>query len=42
MVEFNAHGLIAFFSTLKTVSAAIVKYGSEYSTKIATWVVEKF
>ena len=42
MVEFNAHGLIAFFTTLKTVSAAIAKYGREYSTKIVLWVIEKF
>ena len=42
MVEVNAHGLVAFFSTLKTVSAAILKYGKEYSTKIVQWVKDTF
>ena len=37
MVEVNAHGLVAFFSTLKTMSAAVLKYGKEYSTKIVKW-----
>ncbi len=41
MVMFNADGLVAFFTTLKTVSAAISKYGREYCTKIAKWVVDK-
>ena len=41
MVEFNAHGLIAFFQTMQKVSAAIAKYGREYSTKIALWIWNK-
>ena len=40
MVEVNAHGLVAFFSTLKTMSTAVLKYGREYSTKIVKWVKE--
>ena len=41
MVEYNAHGLVAFFTTLKTISAAALKYGVEYSTKIFEWVRDK-
>ena len=41
MVEFNGHGLVAFFQTLKTVSAAVAKYGKEYSTKIMEWIKDK-
>ncbi len=38
MVEVNAHGLVAFFSTLKTISAAVLKHGREYTTKIVQWI----
>jgi len=39
MVEFNAHGLAGFFTTLKNVSITGLKYGKEYSVKFFEWCV---
>ena len=41
MVEFNAHGLVSFFQTLKRAAAAISQYGKEYSVQGMNWVSEK-
>ena len=42
MVEFNAGGLVGFFATLQKISAAIVKYGKEYTTKIIHYLYETY
>lgn len=42
MVEFNAHGLVTFFQTLKTVSHAIAKYGKEYSAKAVKFLIKTY
>ncbi len=39
MVEYNASGLAGFYATLKNLSVAALKYGKEWSLKIARWVV---
>ena len=39
MVEYNASGLAGFYATLKNLSVAVLKYGKEWSLKIALWVV---
>lgn len=42
MVEVNAHGLVAFFATLKTMSSAILKFSKENSTKLVKWIKDTF
>ena len=39
MVEYNAGGLVGFFQTMKKISAAIAKYGHEYSLSILNYCV---
>ena len=39
MVECNANGLAGFYTTLKNVSIAALKFGKEWSVSIANWVV---
>ena len=42
MVEFNAHGLAAFFLTLKNVSMAAFKYGKEWAIWLFQTILESF
>ena len=39
MVEYNANGLAGFYTTLKNVTLAALKFGKEWSVKIAKWLV---
>ena len=40
MVECNANGLAGFYTTLKNVSIAALKFGKEWSVTIANWIVK--
>ena len=42
MVEYNAGGLVGFFATLQKISAAVAKYGKEYSTKALNYLIQTY
>ena len=39
MVEMNANGLAGFYTTLKNVSIAALKFGKEWSLTVANWII---